>query len=109
MDIQSAFPGKSIKAADLGGNKKVITITGVAMENVGDDTKPVLRFEGSDQGLVLNKTNADMLLDLFGNETSDWAGKRIELYPTKVQFGNKMVPAIRVQMVGEREESPFAA
>jgi hypothetical protein len=109
MDIASAFPGKYIKCADLAGKTLIITITVVAMEKVGDDQKPVLRFEGSEQGFVLNKTNADILVNILGTETSEWVGKRVELYPTKVQFGSKMVPAIRVQMAGENEESPFAA
>jgi hypothetical protein len=109
MDIASAFPGKNLKAADLAGKTKTLTIAGVAMQTVGDDRKPVMTFSDCDQGLVLNKTNSNTIMDIFGGDTDAWAGQRIELYQTKVQFGMEMVDAIRVQMVGEGEASPFAA
>lgn len=108
MDINQAFPGTFIKAADLGGNIKVITIASVDVETVGDDRKPVLRWEGSDQGLVLNKTNSMMIASDLGAETTDWVGKEIELYPTKTQFGSKVVDAIRVRMPGMADsDAPF--
>jgi len=100
MDISSLFPGKFIKAADLAGNPKVITIASITNETVGDDLKPVLRWGGSEQGLVLNKTNAMMIAGDLGQETSDWIGKQIEIYPTQTQFGTKIVPAIRVRVPG---------
>lgn len=108
MDINQAFPGTFIKAADLDGNIKVITIASVDVETVGDDRKPVLRWEGSDQGLVLNKTNSMMIASDLGAETTDWVGKEIELYPTKTQFGSKIVDAIRVRMPGTADSAaPF--
>lgn len=108
-DINSFFPGKYIKASDLNGKPLVITITSFGIEKVGDDDKPVLRFEGSTQGLVVNKTNAMSLGAILGNDTSMWLGMRVELYPTKVQFNVNMVDATRIRAVGEgTEEDPFA-
>ena len=108
MDLKAAFPGKYIKAADLAGKTKIVTITGVEYEKVGEEEKPVLRYEEGDQGLVLNLTNTNTITDIFGSSDSDnWIGGRIELYPAKVQFGAKMVDAIRVRMVGEDDDSPF--
>lgn len=109
MDIRSAFPGKNLKAADLGGKTKIVTIESVSMQQVGDDHKPVMQFSDCDQGLVLNLTNSNTISDIFGADTDEWAGGRLELYETQVQFGAKMVSAIRVRMVGESEvdDSPF--
>ena len=101
MDINSAFPGKFIKASDLSGQPKVITIQSVAIEEVGKgEMKPVLRWTGSEQGFVLNKTNSIMIASFLGNETSDWAGKEIEIYPTRTQMGTDVVPCIRVREPG---------
>ena len=101
MDINSAFPGKFIKATDLSGQPKVITIQSVAIEEVGKDgTKPVLRWAGCEQGLVLNKTNSMTIASDLGNETGSWVGKEIELYPTKTQMGADIVDCIRVRAPG---------
>ena len=101
MDIQAAFPGKYIKAADLAGKPKIVTIANVSMQKVGDDNKPVMQFLDCDQNMVLNLTNSNTTADILGSSDTDkWSDKRIELYATKVQFGAKMVDAIRVRMVG---------
>ena len=98
MDINAAFPGKFIKASDLNSQPKVITIQSVAIEEVGKgEMKPVLRWTGSEQGFVLNKTNSMMIASFLGNETTDWLGKDIELYPTRTQMGADIVDCIRVR------------
>ena len=101
MDINTAFPGKFIKASDLSGQPKVITIQSVSIEEVGKgEMKPVLRWTGSEQGFVLNKTNSMMIASFLGNETGSWVGKEIELYPTKTQMGADIVDCIRVRAPG---------
>lgn len=98
MRIGAAFPSDYLKAADLQGRPAPVTISHVSMENVGgSDHKPVLYFHGKQRGLVLNKTNANIIASVHGEETDSWAGKRIELYPTQVEFQGKMVEAIRVR------------
>ena len=101
MNINEAFPGKFIKAVDLSGQPIVITILSVAIEEVGKgEMKPVLRWTGSEQGFVLNKTNSMMIASFLGSETSGWVGKEIELYPTRTQMGADVVPCIRVREPG---------
>jgi hypothetical protein len=103
MDILSAFPGKYRKAADY-EKPAVLAIDVVYKEAVGQEkeTKPVIYFKDEDpRGLVLNKTNANMLATLFGRETGTWKGKEVELYSTKVQFGMEMVDSIRIREAPE--------
>ena len=38
-----------------------------------------------------------MIAELYGDDSVDWRGKEIELYPTKVEFSGKLVDAIRVR------------
>ena len=75
-------------------------IENVAREDVGDDAKqkPVIYFRGKEKGLVCNATNYDMIADAYGDETDDWPGQPIELYPTRVQFKGQLTDAIRVRI-----------
>ena len=97
MNINTAFPSTFLKAADLGGQRRQATIDRVAMEDIGGDHKPIVYFSGKDKGLVLNRTNSNMIAEIAGSEeTDDWKGTAIVLFPTKVDFQGKRVDAIRV-------------
>src|SRR3990167_5350243 len=100
MDINTAFPGNYLKAADLKGRNVPVTIERVEMEDVGGDHKPVVYFQGAERGLVLNKTNASIISDMYGSETNLWGGKRVVLYTARVEFQGRLVDAIRVQHPG---------
>ncbi len=98
MNIGAAFPGSYLKADELGDARPTVVIDKVQMEDIGDDHKPVLYFQGKEKGLVLNKTNASMVSELAGTpETDEWSGVRIRLYRTKVDFQGKRVAAIRIE------------
>jgi hypothetical protein len=77
-NINDAFPSKYLKASDLDGENVTVTITHVAFEEVGKDKemRPILFYEGSEKGIVLNKTNATNISKLYGSETDDWGGKK---------------------------------
>ncbi len=96
MKMTEMYPSSFLKAEDLQGKKVRLTVAGVAMEKLGDDTKPVMSFKGTDKKFVLNRTNASMMCELFGDESGDWIGKPIMLYPTKTNYQGKMVPCLRV-------------
>lgn len=100
MKIGSAFPNKYLKAADLNGNAVTVTINAVKVEDIGrdKDEKPVLYFKGKDKGLVLNKTNSRTIQKIAGtDETDEWRGVEIVLYPTETEFSGEMVDCIRVR------------
>lgn len=96
MNIEEAFPSKYLKAADLKGSRVNVKIDRIECETVGDDSKVILYFQGKEKGLVLNVTNKNMVVDLYGPETDDWSGQPITLYEAMVQYQSKMVPAIRI-------------
>ncbi len=101
MKIQSCFPSKYIKAADLADGAIDVVIESVELETMvqgDDDDKPVVRFRGHKQGLVLNVTNSGTIAEAYGPETDDWGGKAITLYATKTQFGGKMVDCVRIKI-----------
>jgi hypothetical protein len=98
MNANKAFSGSFFKATDLEAGKDVVlTIATVVMESVGDDERLVISFTDSDQKLPLNKTNGAILIELYGDETDDWEGKKIAIYRTKVDFQGKRVDALRIR------------
>jgi hypothetical protein len=97
MKIGSAFPGTYLKASDLQGRRVQVTIERVEMEDIGGDQKPVIHFRGKDRALVLNKTNANSVWGINGSDdTDDWPGTVVVLYPSKTDFQGKRVDCIRI-------------
>lgn len=100
MKKSDAFKGNYLKAQHLiDGGPMRLTITGCGMEAMPDDNKekPVLAFQEDKRGLVINQVNWDIIAERYGDDSDEWAGKTIELYPTKTQFGSKRVDCIRVR------------
>lgn len=110
MNINDVFPSNYLKASDLQGRKLKLTISDVSIEQLGNDNKPVVYFEGKEKGLVLNKTKAQILASAFSPETDGWKGREIAIYPTKVSFQGQMVDSIGLEITaqeGDGKEIPF--
>jgi hypothetical protein len=99
MNINEVFPSNYLKASDLGGKKIRLTISHVDMENLGNESKPVVYFEGKQKGLVLNKTKAQILAAAYSPETNGWKGRDVGIYPTKVNFQGQMVDSIGLEPI----------
>lgn len=95
--VNEMYPSRYLKAADCEDAELVLTIKSIEEEKIGTDDKWVVYFRGEDKGLVLNKTNTNVIAKLYGDDTDDWIGKAITLYATEVQFQGDMVEAIRVR------------
>lgn len=87
----------ALKAEDLRGNEVKVIISGSEMKQFDNGKKIILSFKDKEKTLVLNKTNARKIGDKFGNNTDDWNGKEIILYPDKTEFQGKLVDCIRVR------------
>jgi len=101
------FPSKYIKAGDCEEADLQLTIAAVKQESIGQgdeaETKFVVYFDEHDKGLVLNKTNANIIAEMFGDDTDAWINREITLHVQSVEFQGKIVPSIRVKMVNEKE------
>jgi hypothetical protein len=102
--------GKYLKAADLQGKPITLTIERAPIEAMKsrdggeEENKIVLYFVGAKKGLVLNATNFDSCVEICDADDSDqWIGCKIELYPTTAQLKNQTVAAIRVRWPTQRE------
>lgn len=103
MKKNDMFPSKYLKASDCEDGDLIVTIREVKQEDVGSaakkEVKAVVYFEEVDKGLVLNKTNWNTIEKLTGNEdTDEWAGEKIALYATEVEFQGDMVMSVRVRL-----------
>lgn len=105
-NINEAFPSKYLKASDLQGRQVTVKMDRAQYENIGDDRKLVLYFQGKEKGMVLNKTNANNIGHLYGDDTDNWNGEEITLFEASVDFQGRTVPAIRVK--GPQKAKPAA-
>lgn len=101
MKVKDMFPSKYLGKDDILA-PLILTIGQCVMEDIKDEngveTKPVLYFEEyGDRGLILNKTNATTLEDLFG-DSEDWAGNTIQLYVDHdIRFGKQKIGGVRLR------------
>lgn len=103
MKWSDAHPTKYWKATDLDGGSLILRIHSLKIEQFDTDgSKPILYFRGEDKGLVVNKTNGDVLAAAFGDDTRDWEGQEIELFAMPVQFQGKTVDGLRVRVPRKR-------
>lgn len=100
MNISSAFPSKYIKAADLDGRDWTLTIKAASLEEMeqSGETKPVLYFNETERGLVLNRTNADTIATKLGDDTDAWSGMSVVLFSATTNYAGRTVPCIRVRL-----------
>lgn len=93
------FPSKWLAAADLDDADLTVTISKCTFEEVTPtESKWVLWFDETDKAMVLNKTNSKMIAQLLlSDDTDDWVGRKVTLFPTQVDFQGDQVDAIRVR------------
>jgi hypothetical protein len=104
MKIDDFFPSKFVKALDLNGKEVTVTIKRYSVEKLGRDRanvedKLILWFEKTEKGLILNRTNAVIIGNLYGPEMDEWSGKRIILYATRIRAFGESHNVIRVKEV----------
>jgi hypothetical protein len=98
MKLSNLFPSPYFKAVDLADGSVTLKIESTKLEKMGDgESKPVLRFVGQEKGLVLNKTNGNMLCKLYGDDTDDWVGRLVQLTSMTTEFSGKVVDCIRLR------------
>ena len=96
MKISEKYASKYLKAEHLQGRAVRVQISHVEEDvemGVEKELKDVVHFKGRWRPLVLNKTNAESLAQILGDDTAGWPGSNIVIYPVETQTG----PGVRVQ------------
>jgi hypothetical protein len=95
--VSETFSSGFYKAADF-PKPAVLTIASAALHDFGEgDQKIKLSFSDGDKELVLNKTNASLIADIYGDDTDDWLGKPLAVYKERVTYQGRLVDGIRVK------------
>jgi hypothetical protein len=98
MKFNTLFPSKYLQASDFEDTPRTMKIESVTLEKMQDGTaKPLVSFEGADKGLILNRTNGSVLVELYGGDTNDWVGESVTLFAAVTDFQGKRVPCIRLR------------
>lgn len=102
MDFDQLYPGRFLKAGDFKGKDVTLTITGVTIEKLpqntgGERVRGILAFDKTEKQLVLNRTNGECIKAMFGRDTDKWIGKRLTLFPMDMGDSSFGDLAIRVR------------
>ena len=107
MSISRLFPSKYLKADDV-EDGETVTIKEVMVEAVGMDQedKPVIYFDEHPKGCILNKTNAQSVAKVYGDEEDDWFGKKLVLMtvPSRTPAG-EATTSIRMKPVPAKKKA----
>jgi hypothetical protein len=87
------------KVADLEGGKELTHIISHLLEGVEmfGKTVDILNFTDTARQLQLNQTNAEFLLDAFGDDPQTWGGKPVTLYSFEYDIKGEKKPGIRLK------------
>jgi hypothetical protein len=88
MDARELIGGDYLDARDLQGRQVTAAIEGFRTQTMEDlkkeiKNKGIIRLKHAKKEWVLNTTNIKCLMAMFGDETDDWIGRAITLYPIK--------------------------
>ena len=90
-----------LKKEDLDG-PTIVTIRGfkqveIENDNGGSDSEVVVFFEEMEKPMVINITNRDRLIDIFGDDSNAAKGKQITIWnDPDVSFGTKRTGGLRI-------------
>lgn len=99
MNTDTLFPSKFLKADDA-IPALTLTISRVVQETMKnqeqeEEIKPVVYFAEEEKPMVLNRTNCNVLIALYGKETDGWVGKKVILGTDMVTAFGQTKPALR--------------
>jgi hypothetical protein len=111
MRKDQVFVSKYLKVADLNGKARVLEIVEAPLETLKNASgeqqqKTVLYFANEKKCLPLNLCNWESTAAIAGDDTDDWSGARIEVYPTTTQMGGKTVGCIRIRPPSKSRSKP---
>jgi hypothetical protein len=113
MRKDQIFPSKYLKEPDLRGRDVQVTIDFAERVTLNQKPALLLHFQGKDKGLVINTTLYDQIVAATGeDDTDDWKGHTITLFPTTTEYQGKSMPVVRVRAQkpsGNGKPQPAAA
>jgi hypothetical protein len=111
VSIRDQYGSQYLNAADLTEERVRGTIRTAGVEEVGPnrEAKVVLSVVGLPKRVVLNRTNAAALAKVFGDETSDWVGRHVEVFAAPTQYAGKPTMGVRLLPVALKGDGAHPA
>jgi len=104
MKLNKMFPRKYASGADLNGNPVTVTIKTITAEQMSPRPgQPptenfVIYFSETVKGVILTRALAEQIAQvLLTDETDEWTGKKITLYPQPMNVAGTQRIAIRAR------------
>jgi len=107
MNYDQLFAGRFLKAGEFNGKPVTLTIARVYLEDMEQDDgtekhQAVVAFKETKRELALNKTNAQMIVAMFGAESDDWIGHKMTLHAERDTSG-KSDSGLCIRVLGSPE------
>ena len=106
-DLEELYGSKYLGAVDLGDKKIRARIAKVRKEMMRQQggkperAKFVLYFTSLDNGLVLNATNKNAIVEKLGKKPANWINADVGLYTIDTTFGGKPLKGVRLKVLSE--------
>ena len=104
MKVSDMFPRRWLSGEDLQGKAWRLRIKDVGKEEMRPNPgappveKFVVYFDGAQKGVILNRTLAYEIAQVLGTEdTGEWTGKEITIYPQPMTVAGKHRVGIRAR------------
>lgn len=97
-DVQNPFSGFVTEA----GTTKVREDDGTSRERIE------LRIEGAAKPVLINATNAQRMVEAFGDDFSQWVGHLVRVGVEQVIYNGKRVPGLRLQPIKDDAQAVAA-
>lgn len=112
MSKYAGSESKYLKATDLGGKRPNVEIESVELvefENDGKrEVKPAIKLKGKEKALVLNASNTEEIMRVFGSDSDDWLGKSIQLSSKYYKaFDREGIVVTAIDTDGLDDDMPF--
>ena len=98
MKTSDVFPSRYLKWQDLNGKEVRVIIKSITIEDLGNDRKPVMFFDGAQKGMIVNKTNWSTIAQAYGDESDAWTGKPVILFAMNTSFQGRPTQGLRVRI-----------
>jgi len=114
MKLDEMFPSRYVRGNDLQGRAVTVTIARVQTESMRPNPKSpelqkfVLYTVEGKKGVVLSKTLASQISQVLGSdESDDWLGKKVRLYPEPMTVAGVQRVAIRARKLNNDNQKIY--
>jgi len=86
LTYDQLFPGRFVKAGEMDGKPVTLTIKAVYLDTLEQEDgtekqQAIVSFTEIKRELALNKTNAQCLVALWSDDSGEWIGHKVTLFP----------------------------